>query len=129
MNFPTLNRLLANKIPRLLLVVLAVGSQGDSGLQAQRAVEVWVRRFNGQTSGNDTAKSLAIGREGNVYVAGGSAKSDGFLECVTIAYSSSGLPLWTNWFGVTSNAHGDGIATDGVSGNVYVIATPDRAIP
>lgn len=49
-------------------------------------VEAWVRRYNGSGNGDDYANTLAIDKEGNVYVAGGSFGSGTNLDYTIVKY-------------------------------------------
>lgn len=61
---------------------------------ASDGVPLWTNWFNGAINYMEQARAIAVGSNGNVIVTG---VSEGFSrECVTIAYSSSGIPLWTN---------------------------------
>ena len=60
-------------------------------------VALWTNRYNGP--GNDTddmAFKVAVDGSNNVIVTGSSTASGSAEDCVTIKYSSAGVPLWTN---------------------------------
>jgi hypothetical protein len=76
---------------------------------------LWTNRYHGSaTNANYKPNAIAVdGSNGNVYVTG---EIEGFGGA-TVAYSSSGTPLWTNFF----YSGGDALAVGvGHSGNVYV---------
>ena len=82
---------------------------------------LWTNLYHGPGTGYDRAYLIAAGGNGNVFVAGQSKGSDGTFDYATIAYSSAGVPLWTNRY------HGSGNGDDrasaivvGANGNVYV---------
>lgn len=79
--------------------------------------ELWVRRYDGLANGDDEATALAVDGNGNVIVTGFS-ESAGAYNYTTIKYSSSGVALWTNYFGPGDNSKA-AIAVDG-SDNVFV---------
>jgi uncharacterized delta-60 repeat protein len=84
-------------------------------------VPVWINRFDltGGFSFDDKAFSLAVDGSGNVFVTGYSVDVGFFYKCVTIKYSSAGMPVWTNLFNSAETAVGSSLAVDG-SGNAYV---------
>jgi hypothetical protein len=73
---------------------------------------LWSNSYRGPAVGyppyeDNTAYAVAVGKDGRVFVTGGAG---------TIAYSNSGVPLWTN-----QNAPGFGIALD-ANGNIFTTA-------
>lgn len=93
------------------------GSGGDSDYAtiaySGAGMALWTNRYNdGRVETSDTANALAVDSSGNVFVTGNSA-SAGSGANATIAYSKSGVPLWTK------EAGGTAIAVDG-SGKVFV---------
>jgi hypothetical protein len=86
---------------------------------------LWTNRYNGG-NGNDSARALAMDGSGNVFVTGGSASTNGYgyTDYATVAYSSAGLPLWTNRYSeANGSASASAVAVDG-SGNVFVTGLP-----
>src|SRR5262249_24877059 len=60
---------------------------------------LWTNRYNGPLGyGNDQAQALTVDGSGNVYVTGYSYSGVGNMNAdyATLAYSSAGVPLWTN---------------------------------
>jgi hypothetical protein len=56
---------------------------------------LWTNRYAGPGDPRDTPHAMAVDSNGNVFVTGSS--SDSYSgDSITIAYSSSGIPLWTN---------------------------------
>jgi hypothetical protein len=81
---------------------------------------LWTNRYNGPTNSFDYAMDVAVDASGNVAVTGGSY--NGYAnDYVTIKYSSTGVPLWTNRYTGPANAGGiaSAVAMD-ASGNVFV---------
>jgi hypothetical protein len=108
----------------LSAAALAVGILGATLAQAQPAAGGWTNRYNGPANGADGATAVAVGRNGNVFVTGGSFGSGGDSDSdyATVAYSSAGAPLWTNRYtgpGITNYDLATAVAVDG-SGNVFV---------
>ena len=84
-------------------------------------VPLWTNRYNGPGNGSDEANAVAVDTSGNAFVTGYSYGTNGYYDYATIAYSSAGLPLWTNRYNRPGN-HIDearAIAVD-ASGNVFV---------
>src|SRR5207244_3129873 len=81
---------------------------------AQGGVPLWTNRYDGPGNSNDYAWAIAVDRSGNVFVTGSSWSGSEITssDYVTIAYSNSGAPLWTNrydgpgsgWDGATAIA-------------------------
>ncbi len=115
----------------LAAVLAAVFSLHPTAALAQGAIEAWVQRYDGPGNGPDYAQALAADTNGNVYVTGrvwgGDPLSGGTgMDLATIAYSSAGLPLWTNFYNGPANSHdwANGIARD-PGGNVVVTGGSD----
>ncbi len=85
-------------------------------------IPLWTNRYAGSGTSSDVARAVAVDTNGRVYVAGSSSRGifvnlDGW---VTIAYSSDGVPLWTNRFNALVGGP-DSVAALAVDGdNVYV---------
>lgn len=82
---------------------------------------LWTNRYNGPANTNDYARALAVGSDGTVYVAGYSLGTDNSYDYLTLAYTGTGMPLWTNRY--NGPAGGDdqavALAVD-PTGSVYV---------
>jgi uncharacterized delta-60 repeat protein len=59
-------------------------------------VPLWTNFYSGPAFATDIATSVAVDGGDNVIVTGFSAGSGGAMDFLTIKYSSSGAPLWTN---------------------------------
>ncbi|SRR6266566_1610940 len=107
------------KIAAMYMFVIAGllfgGVAAIAQVQAKGGTQLWVKRYN---AGDDLAQTLALDGAGNVFVTG-SEDWSGEERRATVAYSSTGVPLWTNRFGPSLDSVGGGIAVD-VSGNVFV---------
>ena len=62
-------------------------------------VPLWTNRYDGPGDDVDRPKAIAVNHRGEVFVAGDSRHVSGAgLNYTTLAYSSAGLPLWTNFY-------------------------------
>ena len=89
--------------------------------------EAWVQRYDGPGNGSDRATAMGVDLNGNVYVTGDSTASRGLsADWATVAYSSAGLPLWTNRYNGPGNFNdfARAMAVD-ASGNVIVTGWSD----
>src|SRR5207249_691832 len=66
-------------------------------------VGLWTNHYNGPGNGSDVADAVAVGSNGNVYVTGYSSGSSSGQDYATVAYSSAGVPLWTNRYNGPAN--------------------------
>jgi hypothetical protein len=62
---------------------------------------LWTNRYSGPVTGGDWATAVAVNDSGAVFVTGESTGIGGASDFATIAYSSAGLPLWTNRYNHT----------------------------
>jgi len=88
-------------------------------------VSLWTNRYNGLGNGFDWATSVAVDGSNNVIVTGYSAANGSFpnnYDYVTIKYSSTGVPLWTNRYNGPGNSD-DNATAMAVDGNNDVIVT------
>jgi hypothetical protein len=67
-----------------------------------QAIEAWSQLFSGAPF-TYSGRGLAVGTSGNVYV-GGSSGDTSVQEALTVAYSSEGEALWTNYYAVSGSA-------------------------
>jgi hypothetical protein len=86
-------------------------------------VSAWTNRYNGPGNNDDKPSALAMDRNNNVIVTGYSYSSSNrdSSDFLTIQYSSTGVPLWTNRYNGPANADDEAfaLAVDG-SNNVIV---------
>jgi hypothetical protein len=81
-------------------------------------VPLWTNRYHGPGLYDQTPWAVAVdSSNGNVFVTG---LTTGINDSATVAYSNSGLPLWTNHFG----GYLVRVAVAGASGNVVVVGYP-----
>jgi hypothetical protein len=66
--------------------------------------ELWARRYHGPVNGNDFAQAVTVDKNGRVFVTG-SSRGGGGWDYATLAYSSIGVPLWTNHYNGPGNSN------------------------
>lgn len=84
-------------------------------------VPLWTNRYNGVANGRDQATAIVLDGIGNVVVTGGASTGGGSNNFVTIAYSTAGVPVWTNSYDGPEN--GDDFALSmaaDTNGNIFV---------
>src|SRR5262249_30616229 len=83
----------------------------------------WVQRFHSPGSGNNYPTGIAVDSKGNVFVTGYELSSNGYpdYDFVTLKYSATGVPLWTNYYDGSAHNfdHALALALDR-TGNAYV---------
>ena len=67
-------------------------------------VALWTNRYNGPANGQDIPAAVGIDANGNVFVTGYSPGIGSGNDYVTLKYSSSGVPLWTNRYNGPGNS-------------------------
>ena len=84
-------------------------------------VGLWTNRWNGPVKGDTTTAGIAIDVSGNVFVTGYLDYDGMTADFATVAYSGTGVPLWTNLYNGTGGGYdtATAVAADG-SGNVFV---------
>jgi hypothetical protein len=107
--------------------VFVTGSDFATIKYSGAGVPLWTNRYErGLSAGNDLATAVAVDGGGNVFIAGTAYTSSNTHDGLTIAYSSTGVPLWTNRYYVgieySPSSATCSVATDG-SGNVFVTGT------
>jgi hypothetical protein len=85
---------------------------------------LWTNVFNDTGDHNDAGNAIAVNEVGDVFITGYSVLINGpyfTSHYVTLAYSSAGVPIWTNRYayGNTINSAA-AVAVDKSSGNVFV---------
>src|SRR6185503_10094310 len=84
----------------------------------------WTNRYNGSI--DYYSKPIAVDKNGDVFVTGSSAGNHGQPDYATVAYSNSGLPLWTNRYdGPASLSDGPSAIVADDNGNVFVTGLSD----
>jgi hypothetical protein len=108
--------------------VLVTGANGADGVPttldvltmkySSTGILMWTKRFNGPANDEDVPAGVAVDDGGNVFVAG-SSSAGGLPHCLTIKYSGTGIPLWTNYYTGPFGSGASAVAVD-QSGNVFV---------
>lgn len=109
--------------------VFVTGSSRNAGGNADIAtikysssgVPLWTNRYNGPGNADDYGTAIAVHTNGDVFVAGNASAAGGSSDFVTLKYSNSGTPLWTNRHNGPGNGYdaATALALDR-GGNVYV---------
>ena len=82
-------------------------------------IPLWTNLYNGTGDSSDYASAMGVTKDGSVAVTGRSRSLDGDYDYATVAYSSSGIPLWTNRYGAEGIDAAVAIAAD-AGGNIFV---------
>jgi formylglycine-generating enzyme len=108
-----------------LIAVSPVSANGGSvTFRPDGGSPVWTNYYNGTGNSYYGSTSIAVDGNGNVYVAGTLQNSGGNQDFATIAYSGSGVPLWTNRYNGPVNSNDNAVAVAvATNGNVYVAGT------
>jgi hypothetical protein len=69
-----------------------------------------------------TVAAIAVDSSGDVFVTGSATGAQGNLDFATVAYSSAGAPLWTNWYNGPANQQDFAVAI-AVNGQGVVCVT------
>ena len=74
-------------------------------------VPLWTNRYHGPAPlHEEEAKGLVVDHSGNVFVTGSSYATNGYADYVTIKYSATGVPLWTNRYNGPLNRDDEAVA-------------------
>ena len=112
-------------------VIVTGGSRSAGGSSSEdyatikysiTGTSLWTRRYNGPGNNIDTPIAVAADVSGNVFVTGWSIGSSSANDYATIAYSSAGVPLWTNRYNGPGNSEDYAVAVV-VDGTANVIVT------
>ena len=87
-------------------------------------IPLWTNRYNGTGNGSDGANSVIINDNGDIFVTGASIGAGPGYDCATLAYSSMGVPLWTNRYNSPENGYdGGGFLALDKDRNVFVLGS------
>ena len=116
---------LATPASNILSALLWLALLCTSAVQtsAQGGAPLWTNRYDGPAGFGDSAKAIAVDSSGNVFVTGVTIfdEYEGYGPYATVAYSGTGVPLWTNLYGGPTyyDSPANAVAVDS-SGNVFV---------
>jgi hypothetical protein len=86
--------------------------------------QLWITRYDGPGTGNDTALQVVVDRFDNVYVTGNSSGAGTGEDITTVKYDSNGNQIWVQRYNGPGNGDdwGGSIVIDD-QGHVYVAAS------
>ncbi len=118
--------------------VLVTGYSSDStgiydyttaAYDAATGAELWKKKYDGPSSGYDSATAIAVSPDGSrVFVTGGSAGTNGYGDIATIAYeATNGSQLWLARYDGSShrNDAGQSVAVSPDGSTVFVAGYTD----
>ncbi len=82
---------------------------------------LWTNVFSGVGDGGDQPNAISVDLVGNAYITGFTTGSDSGWDWVTLKYSSTGIPVWTNF--LSSPGRADDVPNSlglDAEGNVFV---------
>ena len=113
----------------VIVTGLSIGTNGVSSYFDYATIKysgagmpLWTNRYNGPANNEDQATDVAVDGNGNVIVTGISFAINGRADYATVAYSSAGVPLWTNRYNgpvSDSDDYARAVTVDG-NGNAFV---------
>jgi hypothetical protein len=66
-------------------------------------VQLWTNEYISTLNVFERATAMAVDGNGNVFLTGFGYKTNGVPDCLTVACSRAGVPLWTNRYGAGSD--------------------------
>jgi uncharacterized delta-60 repeat protein len=98
-----------------------VGSKCVTIAYTGNGLPLWTNIYNAPRQLNASASAVAVGTNGSVFVTGACIGPGGTNDFATIAFSSAGLPLWTNFYNGPGNRDDSAQAIAvSLDGTVYV---------
>jgi hypothetical protein len=97
----------------------------ETGAYSSQGTPLWTNFYNGPADLGDYATGVAVDSSNNVYVTGYAVRNTKYHSYATLAYSSSGMPLWTNLYSAGplsayTDCQAEALTVDN-AGHVYVI--------
>lgn len=89
--------------------------------------QLWAKRFNGASNGNDVGNSIVLDASGNVYVTGYTTNMGGNRDYVTIKYDASGTQQFAVTFAGAGNGNDEAIGVAFSNNRLYVTGTSINA--
>jgi hypothetical protein len=84
-------------------------------------VPLWTNLYTEPEDSDGWPRALAVDNNGSVFVTGSTKSTNNYLDYLTIKYSNSGVPLWTNRYNGPPGFHDEGAAIAvNRSGDVFV---------
>ena len=83
----------------------------------------WVYRYDGPSSGNDVARCIVYGADGNLYAAGssdGTGPGSSWIDLIVISLTTAGDTNWVYRYDGSNNSDGAWSIVYGLDGNLYV---------
>lgn len=96
------------RVSQAILILLALF---PSALPAQ-VQQAWVARYTASTIGTNQAVAMALGKDGNVIIAGHGTSTNGDFDYLAIKYSPSGTQLWAARYSSPANDQVRSMAVD-----------------
>ncbi|MBI5775241.1 MAG: SBBP repeat-containing protein [Verrucomicrobia bacterium] len=109
----------------VIVVGLTTGSDGSidyaTTKYSSEGVPLWTNFYAAPANADDDARALAVDSSGSVVVSGYTMNDRTYRDYETVKYSSSGVPLWTNFYDGPASGYDEvtAVALDS-SGNVFV---------
>jgi hypothetical protein len=97
------------------------GSRFTTIAYSNNGVPLWTNLYQSAQSQAAIASCIVVGANDNVYVGGYSSVAGNIYDYVAIAYSSTGIPLWTNRYGGSGSEYDYAVSiAASANGNIYL---------
>ncbi len=90
-------------------------------------VQIWAKRFNGASNGNDVGNSIVLDGSGNVFVTGYTTNMAGNRDYVTLKYDASGNQQFAVIYAGAGNGNDEAVGIAVSNNRVYVTGTSVNA--
>lgn len=93
------------------LTVISLTTSGDTN---------WIHRYNGPGNGDDWARDIVYGDDGNIYATGGIEYTGALTDFAVISLTTAGDTNWVYHYNGPANSNDIGYSIDfGIDGNIY----------